>query len=106
MLPDCDRRGALGQLFGVTIGGCGGCNMTAKVSHAGAGSANVSGVPPNSVPRPIDLVRNRSMNGPLRIDPTNPRYFTDSNGRAILLAGSHTWMNFQRRWLQTNTSTV
>jgi len=29
--------------------------------------------------------------GPLRVHPDNPRYFTDSGGRAILLAGSHTW---------------
>ena len=34
-------------------------------------------------------------NGPLRIDKTNPRYFTDNSGKAILLAGSHTWANFQ-----------
>lgn len=33
--------------------------------------------------------------GPLRINPTNPRYFTDSSGKAILLTGSHTWANFQ-----------
>ncbi len=34
-------------------------------------------------------------NGPLRVDPKNPRYFTDNSGKAILLAGSHTWSNFQ-----------
>ncbi len=33
------------------------------------------------------------MNGPLRRHRTNPRYFTDSSGRAILLTGSHTWNN-------------
>lgn len=33
------------------------------------------------------------MNGPLRVHPTNPRYFTDNSGRAILLTGSHTWNN-------------
>lgn len=31
--------------------------------------------------------------GPLRVHPENPRYFTDNSGRAILLAGSHTWPN-------------
>ena len=31
------------------------------------------------------------INGPLRRHPTNPRYFTDDSGRAILLTGSHTW---------------
>lgn len=29
--------------------------------------------------------------GPLRVHPTNPRYFTDNTGRAIYLTGSHTW---------------
>ena len=33
--------------------------------------------------------------GPLRANPTNPRYFTDGSGRAIFLTGSHTWANFQ-----------
>jgi len=31
--------------------------------------------------------------GPLRVHPTNPRYFTDGTGRAIYLTGSHTWGN-------------
>jgi len=31
--------------------------------------------------------------GPLRVHPDNPRYFTDGTGRAVLLAGSHTWPN-------------
>jgi len=31
--------------------------------------------------------------GPLRRHPDNPRYFTDSTGRAILLTGSHKWNN-------------
>jgi hypothetical protein len=31
--------------------------------------------------------------GPLRVHPENPRYFSDSSGRAILLTGSHTWAN-------------
>ena len=29
---------------------------------------------------------------------TNPRWFTDGSGRAILLTGSHTWANFQDMW--------
>lgn len=28
--------------------------------------------------------------GPLRVHPTNPRYFTDGSGNAICLTGSHT----------------
>jgi hypothetical protein len=31
--------------------------------------------------------------GPLRVHSTNPRYFADSTGKAVLLTGSHTWNN-------------
>ena len=33
--------------------------------------------------------------GPLRILKANPRYFTDGSGKAIYLAGSHIWWNFE-----------
>jgi hypothetical protein len=33
------------------------------------------------------------FNGPLKVHPDNPRYFTDNSGRAIYLTGSHTWQN-------------
>ncbi|MCX5643116.1 MAG: DUF6298 domain-containing protein [Phycisphaerae bacterium] len=33
--------------------------------------------------------------GPLRVSTTNPRYFADGSGKAILLVGSHTWGNLQ-----------
>jgi len=33
--------------------------------------------------------------GPLRVLPANPRYFTDGSGKAILLTGSHCWDNLQ-----------
>ncbi|UCG59789.1 MAG: DUF4091 domain-containing protein [Phycisphaerales bacterium] len=33
--------------------------------------------------------------GPLRVHPTNPRYFTGGSGKAIYLTGSHTWNNLQ-----------
>ncbi len=32
---------------------------------------------------------------PLRVHPTNPRYFTDGSGKAVYLTGSHTWWNLQ-----------
>jgi len=35
------------------------------------------------------------MNGPLRVHPTNPRYFTNDSGEAVYLTGSHTWANLQ-----------
>ena len=33
------------------------------------------------------------FDGPLRVHPENPRYFTDNGGKAIYLTGSHTWQN-------------
>jgi hypothetical protein len=33
--------------------------------------------------------------GPLHVDQANPRYFTDGNGKAILLTGAHTWYTMQ-----------
>jgi hypothetical protein len=49
-----------------------------------------------SVPAtPMTLSRAAAASGPLRVDPNNPRYFTDGSGKAILLTGSHTWSNFQ-----------
>lgn len=36
-----------------------------------------------------------STAGPLRIHPSNPRYFTDGNGKAVYLTGSHTWAILQ-----------
>jgi hypothetical protein len=33
--------------------------------------------------------------GPLRVHPTNPRYFTDGSGKAVYLAAAHTWANLQ-----------
>ena len=35
--------------------------------------------------------------GPLKVDPLNPRYFSDTNGRIIYLTGSHTWDNLVDR---------
>jgi len=35
-----------------------------------------------------------SGSGPLAVSGTNPRYFIDSSGKAVLLGGSHHWNNF------------
>ncbi|MBI4874657.1 MAG: hypothetical protein HY822_08490, partial [Acidobacteria bacterium] len=32
---------------------------------------------------------------PLRVLPSNPRWFTDGSGKAVYLAGSHTWQSLQ-----------
>jgi Family of unknown function (DUF6298) len=42
----------------------------------------------------VSPVRGETL-GPLKVHPTNPRYFSDGSGRAIYLTGSHTWLNFQ-----------
>jgi hypothetical protein len=33
--------------------------------------------------------------GPLRVLPSNPRWFTDGSGKAVYLTGSHTWYTLQ-----------
>jgi hypothetical protein len=38
--------------------------------------------------------------GPLRVHPTNPRYFTDGTGRAIYLTGSHVWNTIQDQGIE------
>lgn len=43
----------------------------------------------------LSLQSHSVISGSLRIDPDNPRYFTDDSGKAILLTGSHTWSDFQ-----------
>jgi len=35
----------------------------------------------------------KPASGPLRVHPTNPRYFADASGKAVYLTGSHTWNN-------------
>lgn len=42
-----------------------------------------------------DTPKAAGIRGPLRVDPTNPRYFTDDGQRAVYLTGSHTWDNLQ-----------
>jgi hypothetical protein len=49
------------------------------------------------VGKPLAPVRANIATGPLRVNPTNPRYFTDASGKAIYLAGSHTWANLMNR---------
>ena len=46
---------------------------------------------------PLAHVRARVATGPLRVNPANPRYFTDSSGKAIYLTGAHTWSDMLDR---------
>ena len=41
----------------------------------------------------LTRVNAQPAKGPLKILPQNPRYFTDGNGKAVILIGSHTWNN-------------
>lgn len=50
---------------------------------------------PSGAAAPLQPVRANVASGPLRVSQVNPRYFTDSSGKAIYLTGSHTWSNFQ-----------
>ena len=45
----------------------------------------------------------QAARGPFRVDPENPRYFEDGSGKAVFLAGSHTWANFQERGIEGQT---
>jgi hypothetical protein len=45
----------------------------------------------------ISFALNVFATDPLRVHPTNPRYFTDDSGEAIYLTGSHTWYNIHNR---------
>lgn len=36
-----------------------------------------------------------ATNGPLHVDPVNPRYFADAADQVVYLTGSHTWSNLQ-----------
>ena len=40
------------------------------------------------------------INGLLRRNPTNPRYFADDSGQAVYLTGSHTWNVHQDTWVE------
>jgi hypothetical protein len=62
-------------------------SLTGATPLAAMGSDNR--LRPVTIPNGVD----RSAKGPLRVLATNPRYFTDGDGAATFLAGSHTWQN-------------
>src|SRR3990172_6305583 len=43
----------------------------------------------------VNVAATFAFNGPLRVNPNNPRYFTDEQGQSIYLTGSQTWLCFQ-----------
>jgi hypothetical protein len=60
-------------------GGTGGGGATALGGSTGSGGTDAGAT---------------ALAGPLTVS-SNPRYFQDANGRALVLAGSHTWNNLQ-----------
>src|SRR6266513_1323969 len=55
------------------------------IGHAGVGEATTA------------ARQSSPARGPLKVHPSNSRYFTDGSGKAIYLTGSHTWNNLQDR---------
>jgi hypothetical protein len=43
----------------------------------------------------LAMIGPSTIRGPLRVHPTNSRYFTDDGERVVYLTGSHTWANLQ-----------
>ena len=70
--------------WGGTANVDGGAPVTITAPGKGRWAATIVGKSDRSA-------RGTEINGPLRVHPTNPRYFTDNGGRAVLLTGSHTW---------------
>lgn len=79
-LRDSDRR-ELGQTSVATS------SVSTGSAAAAAPQAAANTLEPGNVAGPT------AASGPLRVHPTNPRYFADANGKVIYLAGSHTWLN-------------
>lgn len=84
---------AFAVAFYGALAACGGCGSPHGVGHptddAGAAIDGAIGTPGDAGPAA----------GPLRVDPSNPRYFTDGSGRVVYLTGSHTWGDFKDRAL-------
>jgi len=80
-----DRRRCL-----VTIGYLGGAAALSALP------ASLLGDPQLQAPQILgQQVPRKPATGPLRVLSSNPRYFTDGSGKAIYLAGSHSWWNLQ-----------
>ena len=63
------------------------------ISVAGMDSSDGSASEASSVPG-TNVAGGMLERGPLRVHPTNRRYFTDDSGKAIYLTGSHNDANF------------
>ncbi len=61
-----------------------------------ASSAAAPATPPPALAASLALPTDK-ITAPLRVHPTNSRYFSDPSGKAVLLSGSHTWDSVQER---------
>src|SRR5512137_1054665 len=70
--------------------------IIALVLLVGALALTACSGPPPGTPLLAQSVPRSGTIGPLTILPSNPRYFTDREGRrAVYLTGSHTWNSIQ-----------
>ncbi len=70
-------------------------DQSGRVTAVGPGQTTVVAVFGGTAGPAAITVTQPAFAGPLRVSPDNHRYFTDASGRAIFLAGAHTWLNFQ-----------
>lgn len=52
------------------------------------------------------LLSSAAIAAPLKVHPTNPRYFADDSGNAVFMVGSHTWCNLQDQCFEQTTSQI
>ena len=70
-------------------------NATGIVTGVAPGTATITATSEGQSGAATITVPSSAIAGPLHVSAANPRYFADASGRAVLLAGSHTWTNFQ-----------
>lgn len=79
--------------FYATLNTNGGPTVVPTATQSPQPTSPVTATPvPSSSPTPLPTSTGTApTSGMLRVDPANPRYFTDGSGNAILLVGDHTW---------------
>ena len=70
-------------------------SATGIVTGVAPGTATITATSEGVTGSASVTVPSHAISGPLRVSTANPRYFADPTGRPVLLAGSHTWTNFQ-----------
>jgi hypothetical protein len=87
--------GAATGSAGAAAGTTGAAGIAGSAGTAGtAGTMGAAGVAAAGIDGAAGAAGPPALAGPLTVS-SNPRYFQDANGRALILAGSHTWNNLQ-----------